>query len=461
MDAVPKVTFYDNRSVPELSQIDFGPAYGLLASYEAWCDYFKLSPSQEFIQFIHDLHNQGKTQLNIDECPGIERRSEAIHFVPIRNALRYNTFFNILRLKDIPSRRDISLAMGDILSHNYTIHTLILNHTAAPDQAFINIGQGLKKNSQNVIRELDFSGNPMKDKGMAGLAEGIQALTHPLSRVNIPVCGLSSKGIGSLVQALSFGQQAMNGLQELDLSFNNIGNSGSLSLSNLFSQMNWVQNLKYLFLSSCKLDAALVLKNLKNGNCRTLEIIDLSGNRIDSLASQSLASLIDTLHSLTQINLSYCNLQGSQVNTILSAIVGNQGIHNARVDISNNELGPTGATSVSNIIAHNTNIVSLIMRSCEFKKEGLSKIADGLKQNNALTALDLSLNFRSGTPAKMQKVITELAEAVKNHSKIKYLGLAGDFGKYVIGKEILPLFKIFNENPEVKQNYFKIFFFFN
>ena len=53
---------------------------------------------------------------------------------------------------------------------------------------------------------------------------------------------------------------------------------------------------------------------------------------------------------------------------------------------------------------------------------GLTKIVDALGTNTRLQVLDLSLNFASGTSAKMVKLINALADNVKKHPSLQYLG---------------------------------------
>ena len=61
-------------------------------------------------------------------------------------------------------------------------------------------------------------------------------------------------------------------------------------------------------------------------------------------------------------------------------VASNSGIREASLNFTGNELGITGATSFGQIISSATNISSLILRGCEFKKDGLSKIAEALGQ---------------------------------------------------------------------------------
>lgn len=76
----------------------------------------------------------------------------------------------------------------------------------------------------------------MRDRGAAAIAEGLQFLTHTIFRLNMANCGLSSKGISSLLQAFCFGKEVARNITELDLSHNNVGSQGSSQLANYFNQ---------------------------------------------------------------------------------------------------------------------------------------------------------------------------------------------------------------------------------
>jgi hypothetical protein len=125
--------------LPALPQIDPGPCHGFVATYEAFCNYYRIPPSQEFNKFITDLQTngtftmslltylKGSTDLVLDECPGIERKENPINFVPIKAALRHNTYFTSFTCKNIP-RREIADSFGDTLLHNITLKKLVLRY---------------------------------------------------------------------------------------------------------------------------------------------------------------------------------------------------------------------------------------------------------------------------------------------------------------------------------------------
>jgi Ran GTPase-activating protein (RanGAP) involved in mRNA processing and transport len=70
-------------------------------------------------------------------------------------------------------------------------------------------------------------------------------------------------------------------------------------------------------------------------------------------------------------------------------------------------------------------------------------------ERTGLKAIDLGFNFSTGTASKMLKLMNTLAEVIKRHPTLEYLGLGGNGDKQAIGKEIEPLFKALSANPKL------------
>jgi len=451
--AMPKITLIPSeRGVQQLPSIDPGPAHGLIATYEAYCDYYGQFPCKEFVKYITDLSDAGNRELAIDKCPGIERKENPIDFTPIRAALRHNTFFTAFGLKGIP-RRDISEKVADTMMHNVTITKLSLSSVAVQDTAVFHLGNALKRNQHSALTDLDLSGNPdIREKGFTSLAEGLQPFEHSLSRLNLAACKMSEKSAFSILQALCYGKNVASHLQELDMSFNTFASLGSSQIANWFVQQESAQHLKYLYLADTKLDVCAVMKSLRNGGVNSLIELDVSVNKIDLNAAVALGSVIESNPNMNVLNVSFCGLQSQPLEAILSAITKTDAISNFSVNISGNgELGPTGAATVASCIRGSRNIMFLVARACGFKKEGLTKIVEQLGENTSLRALDLSFNFRAGTSSKMMKLMQQLAATIQKHPCLESLSLGGDGNKNAIGKEIQPIIDCLTQNPNLTE----------
>jgi len=448
--ALPKIILLpQERVLSDLSAIDPGPAAGLLATYDAFCDYYKVPPSQEFVKYVTDVVAQGSRDLVMDQCPGIDRKEEPLNFIPIRAALRHNTYFTGFVLRNIP-RRELSMCMADTLIHNITLEKIVLSGVDMQSDAAIAIGNSLKRNAHNRVHDIDISFNKsIGDKGALGLADGFQSLTHSMSRLNMAGCQFSPKATAQIFQSFGFGKDVSWGIVELDLSHNNFSQAGSIQLANWFNQSGGTALQRFYAVNS-KLDVGVVMRAIKNsGKVAMLQEIDFSNNKVDGGAGGAIAQAIEFLPALTNLLLSNCSMQAPQAIAIASAIATNVQIKSASINFSYNELGPSGAAALSQIIANATNISSLILRACEFKKEGLQKIADSLATNAGLRILDLSLNFRSGSEAKMRKLMETFAFALSRHVSLEFLSVAGDNNKFAIGKEIESLLKCLGSDPKL------------
>jgi len=449
--AMPKIVLLPSeRVLQQLPNSDTGPAYGLLATYGAFCDYYKSPPSQDFIKYVSDLSTQGTHEIIMDQCPGIERKENPIDFIPIRAAFRHNTWFNSFVLRNV-LRKELSLCMADTLMHNVTLEKLVLSGVDMQADAAVALGNALKRNPHNRLVEVDISFNPkIGEKGAVGFADGLQSLTHSISKLNISGCQFSPKATSQIFQAMCLGKDVSWGLVELDMAHNSFSQAGSVQLNNWFLQGG--KSLRTLLLSNAKVDVGLVMKAIKqNGDVKFLQDLDLSNNKIDAIGAQSIAAAIEVLPALTNLNVSNCSMSAQHAIPILSALATNSFIKSVNVNISFNELGPAGASSIAQIIANANNITALIAKGCEFKKEGLQKIADALVQNSSLKIFDLALNFSTGNEAKMKKLMQTFAASVARHPSLEYFSMAGDGNKKVIGKELDLFLKMITEDPKLME----------
>lgn len=451
--ALPKIVLFPvERELVTLEQIEPGPANGLLATYYGYCDYYRLKPSAEFEKYIKDLVATGSRELNLTQCPGIDRvkKDESfINFLPIKAALQHNTYFDCLSIKSVP-RKDIASLFGDIFLHNITIQRLRSTGVFGSEDAWVNLGNSLSRNQHHALVEIDLSQNPMKDKGAIGLSVGLRSMSHSLSRLSVASCAIGSKGISALVQALTYGPEVSRGLSEFDISNNKAGEEGSKHLATWISQ-GMCPNLKYLLLHRAGVNVAVVMKGIKTGAITTLEEIVISGNKIDQQGGQAISSLIESLPSLKLLDCSYCSLQAASASQILTATAANTTIKGTSVNLSHNELGPVGAQKIAQVIASCDNIDGLLVASCGFKKDGIRTILHSLGQNTSLKILDLSLNFSSGSAKKMSQVVVAMAEAITKHPSLQHLSIAGNGENKAIGKEITPLLKALSKNPVLEE----------
>ncbi|KAK7877769.1 hypothetical protein WMY93_030583 [Mugilogobius chulae] len=129
--------------------------------------------------------------------------------------------------------------------------------------------------SQCSLTELDLSNNPLKDSGVVLLCEGLKRPGCALKTLRLNLCGLSARSCEALVSVLD---SETNSLTELDLSNNDLQDSGVKSLSSALKSQHC--KLETLRLSGCQVTksgcASLVSTLSSEDSC--LKNLDLSYN---------------------------------------------------------------------------------------------------------------------------------------------------------------------------------------
>jgi Ran GTPase-activating protein (RanGAP) involved in mRNA processing and transport len=446
--ACPKIVVTPTeRGIEELPIGDPGVACGLLRSYKGWCDYFRQPENKMFCKFVEAAFESDTRELVLNQCPGIENRA-ALSLLPVAGALRYNVYFEKVSLRDVP-RKDWGSAIANVMATNSILQVVDLRNVGAVEKDFVRLGNNLAENSLAAMTSLDASENDVGQKGAQALAEGFSKLSVNLSALFMQHCKLNSSGVGFIVQSLIGTGHA---LIDVNFSKNTVGPTGSSQLASYFSQPACVQALQNVYLSSCKLDVAVTMRALKTGEAgNTLVELDVSDNSMNTAAVAAMASLVDSCNNLKMLSVARCGLNGPMVSKVGTAIGGNSLLDDVTLDFSGNELQKRAAEDVAAIIDSVGNIGALFLVDCKISKDGLSTIFEALQQNTTLRVFDVSLNASAGSTAKMYRAMDKLAGALKVHPKLTYLGLAGDDGKKVIGREIEPVFTSLNENSVLEE----------
>ncbi|XP_063068377.1 NACHT, LRR and PYD domains-containing protein 3-like [Engraulis encrasicolus] len=296
--------------------------------------------------------------------------------------------------------------------------------------------------SESSVRELDLSENKRLDSGVTLLSEALGNPLCQLERLELCVCELTDKSCSALASALSSGSS----LKQLDLSWNNLPDTGVTflsaalgnplcqlevlkleycglteeSCSSLASVLSTGSSLRQLELSDCLQDSGVSLLSAAIGNpCCQLERLKLEYCGLTEESCSSLASVLSTGSSLRQLELSDC-LQDSGV-SLLSAAIGNPCCQLERLKLFSCYLTDKGCSSLASALSSGSSLKELNLNCNGVLDSGVTILSAALK--NPLCQLErLSLRKCNLT----EESCGTLASALSSGSSLRRLDLGGN-----------------------------------
>eukprot|EP00003_Mantamonas_plastica_P031952 TRINITY_DN849_c0_g2_i2.p1 TRINITY_DN849_c0_g2~~TRINITY_DN849_c0_g2_i2.p1 ORF type:complete len:642 (-),score=163.56 TRINITY_DN849_c0_g2_i2:1040-2965(-) len=405
---------------------------GFIECYQAMCNRHLVPVSLEVVRHVEDCIDQDVRELDLSDIPGIElNTSLTFDLKPIVGALRYNTYFNKILLKNVP-RKDAVLKMAETTMCNSTITSLTLSGVQA-SEGFVALGNSMTKNPDIPLAYLDLSYNNVQDKGIQGLAIGLQSLEGGLRSLNLQKCSFGSKGVKWLTQSFEESKQLSCSLTEINLSNNSINNDGSAALAGWLNALRFLEDadgIKYLGLANTHLDVPAISSSIRTA-CHDLRILDLNNNKIDNKSASALAEVLRATSSLVDLDISNCNISRDSMEIVVHAMLHNDNISGVRLDISSCNLGVNGSKNVEYAIRDSCNIEKLNMSDNKLKAEGITRICEALMSNETLKCLILDRNLKKDKHTA--GALTTLAKLISIHPSMETLSVAGSDSKLRMG----------------------------
>ncbi|XP_057963704.1 RAN GTPase-activating protein 1 [Malania oleifera] len=236
--------------------------------------------------------------------------------------------------------------------------------------------------STEKLKVLQFHNNMTGDEGAVAISELVEH-SPALEDFRCSSTRIETEGGVALAKALS----TCTRLKKLDLRDNMFGVEAGVSLSRALSVF---VDLTEVYLSYLNLEdeGATALANALKDSAPSLEVLEMAGNDITVKAAHTLAACITAKQFLTKLNLAENELKDEGAILIAKALEDGHGQLN-EVDLSTNSIRRAGARLLANAVVHKPGFKLLNINGNFISDEGIDEVKDMFKNlPNVLGSLD-------------------------------------------------------------------------
>ncbi|KAI2650570.1 Ribonuclease inhibitor [Labeo rohita] len=266
------------------------------------------------------------------------------------------------------------------------------------------------KSNPSHLRELNLSQNELGDTGVKSLYDLLMNPQFKLEKLHLFDCSTTEKQCLILTSAL---KSNPSHLRELNLSWNELGDSGVKNLSDLL--MNPQCKLEKLDITEKQ---CLILTSALKSNPSHLRELDLSGNQIKNTIVNHLCDvLLDSHCKLKRLRLRFCDMTDESCSAVNSALKSNPS-HLIDLDLSGNKLGDSGVKNLSDLLMNpQCKLEEIHLCECSITEKQCLILTSALKSNPShLRELNITLK---SNPSHLREL--DLSENKLGDSGVKNL----------------------------------------
>ncbi|XP_051992114.1 NACHT, LRR and PYD domains-containing protein 12-like isoform X3 [Xyrauchen texanus] len=272
----------------------------------------------------------------------------------------------------------------------------------------------LSSNSSS-LRELDLSNNDLQDSGVKLLSDALKSPHCTVEILRFAACRFTYQCCESLSSVL----QSSKSLRQLDLSNNDLQDSGVKLLSDALNSPHCI--LETLIFADCRFtDQCCESLSSVLQSSKSLRELDLSNNELQDSGVKLLSDALKSPHCILEILIfAACRFTGQCCESLSSVLQSSKSLR--ELDLSNNDLQDSGVKLLSDALkSPHCTLEILRFAACRFTYQCCESLSSVLQSSKSLRELDLSNNDLQDSGVKL------LSDALKSpHCILEILRLSG------------------------------------
>ncbi|XP_062394297.1 NACHT, LRR and PYD domains-containing protein 3-like [Sardina pilchardus] len=278
----------------------------------------------------------------------------------------------------------VQLLSKGLSSPNCKLQILRLSNCGISDESYACLALSL---NLSCVKDLDVSNNHPGESAQKLFFAILEDHHHKVEALRFADCKLSDKSCGIVAAVL----QSPNTLFELDLSDNELGDSGVQLLSNGLSSPYC--KLQTLRLSKCGITDEGYVRLARSLNLSCVKELDVSYNHPGESAQKLLSATLEDPHrNVEALRFADCNLTDKSCEIVASVLQSPNPL--LQLDLSRNDLGDSGVKLLCvGLSSPQCKLHTLRLSDCFISEKGFGFLASALTSNPShLKELDLSYN---------------------------------------------------------------------
>lgn len=403
----------------EVVSRDNRPCRGFISTYRSLCVYRGVATRLDVCWDLAHIHaRKGRTKLNLTQ---FQQQLSTDDIKVLLEALRFNSFFTILSLKDLKFEKERDALMASVAEtfrYNTSITKLSLRGVGATREGIAQLAESLAVNKNVSLISIDLSNNQLEDKGMISFAGYLQHTTNNVTHLNFSGCMLGSKAIVALAVGFSTNPQIAASLRFLSLSNNKLGPEACKSLADWLLMPIQLSDL--VLSNTTSSDNLEILISAITKGCSQLATLDVSHNMMEKEAAKALVTLLKSgSPHMRLLDLTNTQLPIDSLKEMMKLM------HGELIIKENNLSSFPGAQMINSVAGKIAYITKLDLSDNDLGDEGIQLVGQGLCNSTSINHLILNGNIKpSKTRATRVAAIDALIALIRSPCPLKKLELA-------------------------------------